>query len=126
MVHGDIRPCNFLIDPKTLQVTITGFSYVSALPHSFVDFTLHNAGNEFVAGIAKSLDWAQSKNLPALKDAASTYRYTAGNDLGRPRLCLTLDSELMMALGLDKDGLPVTHAWDRPKGGRSGPRRKRE
>ena len=39
MVQGDIKPYNFLIDPKTMQVAIIDFGCVSALPHSFVNFT---------------------------------------------------------------------------------------
>ena len=123
MVHGDIMPYNFLIDPKTLQVTIANFGYFSALPHSFVDFTLHSTKNKFVVGIAKSLDWAHSDNLPALREAARTYRPATYNAYGRPPFCLTLESELMMAIDLDKDGLRATKTQDRQRGGKSGPRR---
>ncbi|KAF8328253.1 uncharacterized protein EI90DRAFT_3017871 [Cantharellus anzutake] len=39
-VQGNIKPPNLLIDPQTLQATIIDFGGVSALPHSFVSFTL--------------------------------------------------------------------------------------
>lgn len=41
MVDGDIKAHNFLIDPETLRVTIIDFGGISALPHSFVSYTLH-------------------------------------------------------------------------------------
>jgi serine/threonine protein kinase len=50
MVHGDIKPCNFLIDPKTLRVTIIDFGGISALPRSFVNFTMHATRDEFYFG----------------------------------------------------------------------------
>ncbi|KAG8954991.1 hypothetical protein FRC04_010475 [Tulasnella sp. 424] len=61
MVQGDINPLNFLIDPWTLQVTIIDFGCVSALPHSFVSFTLYSARNKFTACIAELLGWKRSE-----------------------------------------------------------------
>lgn len=51
MNHGDVEPKNFLIDPETKEVTIIDFGGISALPRSFISFTL-GAQNEFTKGIA--------------------------------------------------------------------------
>ncbi len=41
MNHGDTKPCSFLIDPETRQISIIYFGDVSVLPLSFVSFTLY-------------------------------------------------------------------------------------
>ncbi|KAJ7460682.1 hypothetical protein FB451DRAFT_1269911 [Mycena latifolia] len=95
MVHGDIKPHNFLIDPKTLRVTLIDFGGISALPRSFVSFTLHATRDKFIAGINKFLGWERSENTSAMAEAAGIY-------------CMTNNR-----LGLDKDGFPVPKATSR-------------
>jgi len=86
IVHGDIKPCNFLIDPKTLRVTIIDFGGMSVLPHSFVSFTLHAIRDKFVVGINKFLDWKRSDNFLAMAAAAGVYYQVSSNHLGEPHL----------------------------------------
>ena len=110
MVQGDIKPYNFLIDPKTLQVTIIDFGCISTLPHSFVSFTLHSTRDKFITGIAESLGWKMTDNFSALGAAAGIYAQSAGRRWGKPYLFLVLDFWLTTAIGLDKDGLPDQNA----------------
>ena len=88
IVHGDIQPCNFLIDPKTLRVTIIDFGGMSALPHSFVSFTLYAIRDKFVVGINKFLDWKRSDNFLAMAAATGVYYQVSSNHLGEPHLYL--------------------------------------
>lgn len=83
MIQGDIKPYNFLIDPETLRVTLIDFGCVSALPHSFVSFTLHTTPDKFISGIAKSLGWPRSDNLLALVGAAGIYCMSGGRHFGK-------------------------------------------
>ncbi|KAE9397349.1 hypothetical protein BT96DRAFT_921545 [Gymnopus androsaceus JB14] len=89
MVQSDISPCNFLIDPETLHVTIIDFGGISVLPSSFVSLTLHVTRDTFIKGIAKFLGWERSENIETLAAAAGIYSLTSD-----PRF------------GLDKEGVP--------------------
>jgi serine/threonine protein kinase len=82
MNHGDIKPCNFLIDPKTGKVTIIDFGDVTVLPRSFVSLTLHLTSDKFVTGIARSLRWEKSDNLRAMGAAAGILLKMSGRTLG--------------------------------------------
>ncbi|KAG8918582.1 hypothetical protein FRC01_001785 [Tulasnella sp. 417] len=95
IVAGDIRQRNFLIDPKTLRVTIIDFGDICVLPLSFVSFTLHATQNTFITRIAENLAWAKSENLRAMGEATGIY---------------WLKSCQGRSFGLDKDGLPLTKA----------------
>jgi Phosphotransferase enzyme family len=106
MNHGDIHPRNFLIDPKTGQVTIIDFGDISALPRSFVSFTLYTDKSDFIAAIARSLSWEKSENIRAMGAAAGILIMLSGN-LGTPHFCLMLFFELTMAKGLNERGLPA-------------------
>jgi len=77
MAQGNIKKENFLIDPQTLRVTILGFRWISAVPYSLASFTLDVDGGDFIAGIAKSLNWKPSENFPALVAAAVIYFQTS-------------------------------------------------
>ena len=66
MVQGDIHPGNFLIDPDTRQITLIDFATVSALPESFVDFTLRATRDDFVKDLRNLMSWKQSDNYRAL------------------------------------------------------------
>ncbi len=84
MAPGDIKLPNFLIDPWTLQVTIIDFGGISALPRSFVSFTLYSTRDAFIARITEFLGWAWSDNLLAMGGAArrkgaSLLRFRASN-----------------------------------------------
>ena len=83
MVQGDIKQYNFFIDPKTLQATIIDFGCVSALPRSFVSFTLHRTTNKFVTGIANALGSELSDNSPALEVATGIYCMLSGRRFGK-------------------------------------------
>lgn len=91
MVQADIKPPNFLIDPWTLQVTIIDFGRISALPHSFVSFTLYSTGDKFTARIAEFLGWKRSDNSSAMEAAAGIYWQISSKRFGKSHLCLTLD-----------------------------------
>jgi serine/threonine protein kinase len=84
LVHGDIKPCNFLIDPSTLHVTLIDFGGISVLPASFISLSLHARADRFIGGISECLNWEQSKNLPALKEAAGIYAQLGNKRLGKP------------------------------------------
>ncbi|KAG8954989.1 hypothetical protein FRC04_010473 [Tulasnella sp. 424] len=86
MIQSDIKPFNFLIDPLTLQVTIFDFGCVSALPYSFVSFTLYSTGDKFTKRIAEFLGWKRSDNSLAMGAATGIYWQISS---------------------LDKDGFPV-------------------
>ncbi|KAL5636125.1 hypothetical protein ACGC1H_004817 [Rhizoctonia solani] len=89
MVQSEIGPDKFLIDPETRQLTMIDFGCVSALPHSFVSYTLHVSGTRFVAEVAKYLDWERSNNCRAMAAATRIYGLTVTKHFG-----------------LDKDGYP--------------------
>ena len=112
MVQGAIRPRNFLIDPRTLQVTLINYSCVSALPRSFVSFTLHSASDEFIARISDILGWKRSDNYLAMVAATRIYSLMSdlGKCFGRSHICLTLDFDLT---ALDKDGFRVPKVTSR-------------
>ncbi|KAK7046115.1 hypothetical protein VNI00_007118 [Paramarasmius palmivorus] len=90
MVQDDIHPSNFLIDPETHEVTIIDFAGISALPRSFVSFTLYTTKDKFVAGVAQYLSWERFDSLLALAAAAGIYAQISNK-----------------RFGLDKDGHPV-------------------
>ncbi|EUC66142.1 hypothetical protein RSOL_507110, partial [Rhizoctonia solani AG-3 Rhs1AP] len=89
MVQSEIAPDKFLIDPETQQLTMIDFGHVSALPHSFVSYTLHVCGDKFTAEIAKYLDWERSNNRRPMAAAARIYMLSCSK-----------------RFGLDKDGYP--------------------
>ncbi|KAJ7797644.1 hypothetical protein B0H14DRAFT_2910034 [Mycena olivaceomarginata] len=82
LVHGDIKPCNFLIDPSTLHATLIDFGGISVLPASFISLSLHARTDRFIRGISECLNWEESKNLPALKEAAGIYAQLGNKRLG--------------------------------------------
>jgi serine/threonine protein kinase len=114
MNHGDIKPCNFLIDPNTSQVTIIDFGDITVLPRSFVSFTLYSTRDKFIAGIASFLSWERSKNLLAMGAAAGILSKMSGRHLGTPHLCLMLEFELTTAAGLNEHGHPMQTTSSRP------------
>ncbi len=87
MAPGDIKLPNFLIDPWTLQVTIIDFGGISALPRSFVSFTLYSTQDAFIARITEFLGWRRSDNLSAMGAAAGLYLQISGTHLGKSHLC---------------------------------------
>ncbi len=88
MNHSDIHPSNFLIDPATRQVTIADFGNVSALPLSFVSFTLHATSDNFITGISRSLCWERSENLRAMGAATGILWKMSSSTLGTLHLLL--------------------------------------
>ena len=91
MVHGDIKAHNFLIDPETLRVTIIDFGGISALPRSFISYTLHRTRDTFIAGINKVLGWERSNQHLAMEAAAWIYWLISNDEFGKPHICLVLD-----------------------------------
>ena len=63
MVQDVIKAHDFLIDPETLQVTFPKFGSVSALPSSFVSYTLSNYTDAFSERIYKVMNWERSENM---------------------------------------------------------------
>ncbi len=86
LVQGDVKPSNFLIDPKTLRVTIIDFSGMSALPLSFVSFTLHATRDKFILAINKFLGWKRTDNFSAMAAAVRVYHQVSSSELGKLKL----------------------------------------